>query len=741
MRVTAAKDGVLIRRRLRIFAAAVALVLLCAVCVGGVSGADLYVGNTASTESNWYTSLADAVDAAGSGDTIIITENYVINDQVILSSENIGTNRNPIYATRDITITNAPGVDVIVSSGFAPLTSGNNDEVDTRTLFVINAGTLTLTANPAGGTLTFTTGHNGRAFDVNYDGARFNGGDGLGATLKMEDGVWIYQCGFDDKSLASTNNGGAVYVRTGGKFEMTGGRISENYAGSGGGVYLEESWSWWAQNGNGKFEMSGGIITGNHAINVAQGDDWGGGVWASDIDDFTWNYGGVIEGNTAEGIPNSANQKDYNEVYPSYNPPVAPETPDTPDTPTVIYPIYVKSATKTYDGYKTVKQAYDDARRQGETTFTIYIRENFIQGYIDTPENGVLVKVLDTVTITDESTDITVTVMPDGKSITLDLVDKLFTVGAHGSLIVSGNGDADITVTETFNMEGGDNNGGFVLVNGGSFTLQTGATLSSLKAENGGAVYVNSGTCTLAGGSITGCSASVHGDAVYVHDGTLIVDNSFTLPAENDIYLADGQVITVTSNYQGTIGKITLSGYSEGRNVIDISANTAVSSAKFVLNPADANQYEDMLLKVSDSENGKTYLELGVDVQFTILIPAALELDGDTYTGSMKITAEKVLIPKDDVLQVTVTSPNDGFILIHYKDAGIILPYTLSVGSPDTPLGADGEIARFTKAAYQEKQAQNAELAVELYARLSAEPIYAGDYTDTLTFTVTYIDR
>ena len=74
--MTAAKDGVQGRRRLRIFAAAVALVLLCAVCVGGVSGAVLYVGNTASTESNWYTSLADAVDAAGSGDTIIITVCY-----------------------------------------------------------------------------------------------------------------------------------------------------------------------------------------------------------------------------------------------------------------------------------------------------------------------------------------------------------------------------------------------------------------------------------------------------------------------------------------------------------------------------------------------------------------------------------------------------------------------------------------------------------------------------------------
>ena len=48
MCVMAAKDGVLIRRRLRIFAAAVALVLLCAVCVGGVSGAtwNNHVGDT-----------------------------------------------------------------------------------------------------------------------------------------------------------------------------------------------------------------------------------------------------------------------------------------------------------------------------------------------------------------------------------------------------------------------------------------------------------------------------------------------------------------------------------------------------------------------------------------------------------------------------------------------------------------------------------------------------------------------
>ena len=44
--MTAAKDGVQGRRRLRIFAAATALVLLCAVCIGGVSGADVWNGES-----------------------------------------------------------------------------------------------------------------------------------------------------------------------------------------------------------------------------------------------------------------------------------------------------------------------------------------------------------------------------------------------------------------------------------------------------------------------------------------------------------------------------------------------------------------------------------------------------------------------------------------------------------------------------------------------------------------------
>ena len=56
MHVMAAKDGVLIRRRLRVFAAAVALALLCVVCVGGVSGADTTWSDRADT--SWYDASA-----------------------------------------------------------------------------------------------------------------------------------------------------------------------------------------------------------------------------------------------------------------------------------------------------------------------------------------------------------------------------------------------------------------------------------------------------------------------------------------------------------------------------------------------------------------------------------------------------------------------------------------------------------------------------------------------------------
>ena len=95
----AAKDGVQGRRRLRIFAAAVALVLLCAVCVGGVSGEDFEVW----TEQG----LKDAVGEAnvnGEDDIIIIMDNILYDDKASLE-----------VLSGKLTIVNAAGAEVTIS--------------------------------------------------------------------------------------------------------------------------------------------------------------------------------------------------------------------------------------------------------------------------------------------------------------------------------------------------------------------------------------------------------------------------------------------------------------------------------------------------------------------------------------------------------------------------------------------------------------------------------------------------
>ena len=110
MRVMAAKDGVLIRRRLRIFAAAVALVLLCAVCVGSASAwsADTTWGADYDSASVFY--IEDADDLAQFASLVNGGKNFagkrvVLNADIDLSNHqewvSIGTSTRPFAGTFD----------------------------------------------------------------------------------------------------------------------------------------------------------------------------------------------------------------------------------------------------------------------------------------------------------------------------------------------------------------------------------------------------------------------------------------------------------------------------------------------------------------------------------------------------------------------------------------------------------------------------------------------------------------
>jgi hypothetical protein len=285
-------------------------------------------------------------------------------------------------------------------------------------------------------------------------------------------------------------------------------------------------------------------------------------------------------------------------------------------------------------------------------------------------------------------------------------------------------------------------NGGAVYVDRGNFVMWDSSMITGCTAKNGGAAYVNVGTFTMRGSpEITDCTSSGKGGAVYVGDGdcTFNVMGSATVDSSNDVYLSEDKVITAASGYSGTIGNITLPSYGEGRNVVDITANPGISAEKFVLNLEAHNEYGDKLL-VSVDEKSKKYLELKNQIEFLITIPDALYISESSNSGSMIVTADKVRIPKDTRISVTVTSTGN-FNLTHSSVDSAKLPYNLFVDDSGVRVTNNLEVAKFTVTEYLDKQTQNLKPTKSLTATVTELPPMTGTYTDTLTFTAEHIDR
>lgn len=126
-------------------------------------------------------------------------------------------------------------------------------------------------------------------------------------------------------------------------------------------------------------------------------------------------------------------------------------------------------------------------------------------------------------------------------------------------------------------------------------------------------------------------------------------------------------------------------------------------------------------------------------ITFVITIPASLELveTGDKYVGDMTITAKEFWFPETDYLILGVSSKNAYYLQVPgYPETKLL--YALTVDESSIPLTNENtKVAEFTMADY--RNAGSSQLAVQLYAELKETPKYSGDYTDSLTFTVTYV--
>lgn len=241
MHVTAAKDGVQGRRRLRIFAAAAALVLLCAVCVG-VSGAV--------TVTDW-TGLNNAIlnTPVGGSVEIIIGPASSGDNNIQINFE--GESSEIKIVGKTVTISNHEDVNVVfMKRGYG-----------TFDIFEVGEnGKLTISGETPGSITLDRTAYVGSIFGEDFLWPYGSGVKVLSqGTFTMDGDVTI-----KSQRVSGSSEAAGVHVKSGGTFIMNGGSIVGNMAtetlggkSQAGGVFIE---------GGAKFTMSGSATINDNYI-------------------------------------------------------------------------------------------------------------------------------------------------------------------------------------------------------------------------------------------------------------------------------------------------------------------------------------------------------------------------------------------------------------------------------------------------------------------------------------------
>lgn len=132
----------------------------------------------------------------------------------------------------------------------------------------------------------------------------------------------------------------------------------------------------------------------------------------------------------------------------------------------------------------------------------------------------------------------------------------------------------------------------------------------------------------------------------------------------------------------------------------------------------------------SANQAGNTTVTFNVDPTYTVTIPATVTLAKDEESGSYKqdatITATGVRLLEGKVINVTLSG--DFTLTAGTTDWA----YTVTVGSDPDPIATDAIVATF--------DTDPAEQTSVLH--FAAEnPTYAGNYSDTVTFTIAVVTQ
>ena len=285
------------------------------------------------------------------------------------------------------------------------------------------------------------------------------------------------------------------------------------------------------------------------------------------------------------------------------------------------------------------------------------------------------------------------------------------------------------------------------------------------KAANGGAFAVSGGTLTIYCGEYAGNQAAEStSNGLYLTNGKVVVGSG----VDDDSLLTEDIVITGTT-YQ----------YSDSRlKIFEIKLYRYLGDTSPVTIPVDLNTYNSIRLNKSllnnddpyypgtvligwstegkDTnttvlsnpasyypENSKYPITVGGGVDFyaiwgsaeyvlnyTVIIPSVVEIlaNGDSGTATVKVDTKQPFFIPNDVGNVNVTlSSFDGELVLQENEDQTV---AYSLLKEDTLLAKDTVVASF---AYN--GTKNYE-DVTISAEVTGEPIYAGTYQDTITFSL-----
>ncbi len=591
-----------------------------------------------------YATLAEALDAASSGDTVLLTSDVTIDSPISVSKNVIISGDGSYSVTR------------AASLGASPITVEAGASLTLSALTVNGGASAVLTPfiSVDGGTLNL---RDGVSFTGCYTSAQ-------GGAIRVNAGVCVLAgASFDNNSAMS---GSAVYVGSNASAIRIAGSTS---FGEGDNIYLS----------SGKYIEITGELTGSGVIPVQTANESDGSrvaliadpsITLSDeqIARFAIETSDGIKGASLKGdtvVIGAAEEKEYvarigDTEFETLEDAVASVT--SGDATIVLLAdvelkreLIIKSANITIIG---------------EGAHTISRSNSLKVGYMFSVSSGASLTIGgsgDAVTVSGASVSATMPAIYCGGTVTLasgatvtannNVNPNLFYQGTvfvpeGGSLTING-----ATVSSNTNKSGA------VMLYGGTVTMNYGS-ITSNAAENGGGVYIKSGTFNMMGGTISANTASANGGAVYCA-GVFKLGGSAAIPggadSKNDIYLTGGRSITAQA------------GWNPGANVAALTPTDTVEGTKLVYfsSPAEAKaeyfSFTGELAKKAKPRAKENYVFVGPltdeayvayigTTPYTSLVEAinAVPADGSVVT---------VTIVSDVLLNGTIVIPENKHIV------------------------------------------------------------------------------